>query len=103
MPLEDTPWARGKCAFKAIQFLSLAIPTVASPVGMNGDVVRDGETGYLAGDARQWVEGVDRLLSDPALARRLGDAGRRLVERDYSLEVVSRHLVEILEKVVSNP
>jgi len=100
MPLEDTPWARGKCAFKAIQFLSLAIPTVASPVGMNGDVVRDGETGFLASDTRQWVEAVDRLLADPALARRLGEAGRRLVERDYSLEVVSRRLIEILEGVV---
>ena len=103
MPLDDTPWARGKCAFKAIQFLSLALPVVVSPVGMNGEVVRDGQTGLLAGSEREWVDALDRLLSDRALGRELGAAGRRLVEERYALNVVSRRLIEILDALARTP
>ncbi len=103
MPLEDTPWARGKCAFKAIQYLALGIPAVASPVGMNGEVVVDGETGWLADGPRAWVDALDRLLADPCRAREMGAAGRRLVERDYSLRAVSRRLIELLDAVSTSP
>ena len=96
MPLDDSPWARGKCAFKAIQYMALGLPTVASPVGMNAEVIRHGDSGFLASDEREWVDRLDRLLSDPALAARVGAAGRRRVEAHYSLAVVSRRLVEIL-------
>jgi glycosyltransferase involved in cell wall biosynthesis len=99
MPLDDTPWARGKCAFKAIQYMSLGRPTVLSPVGMNRELVRDGENGFLAADAGEWVDALDRLLSDPALAARIGEEGRRTVLRDYSLDVVARRLVAICEEL----
>jgi glycosyltransferase involved in cell wall biosynthesis len=72
MPLDDSPWARSKCAFKALQYLSLGIPAVVSPVGMNREVVRDGETGFLAASDREWISALDRLLSDPDLARAAG-------------------------------
>jgi glycosyltransferase involved in cell wall biosynthesis len=97
MPLADTPWARGKCAFKAIQYMALGLAAVASPVGANRDVIEDGETGFLPADDRAWVSVLDRLLHDDALAARVGRAGRRSVEADYSLAVASRRLVEILE------
>lgn len=100
MPLDDTPWARGKCAFKAIQYMALGLPTVASPVGMNSEVIRHGDSGFLANEEREWVEALDRLLSDPDLAGRVGAAGRRRVEERYSLRVVSRRLVEILNELV---
>ena len=96
MPLDDSPWARGKCAFKAIQYMALGLPTVASPVGMNAEVIRHGDSGFLASGEREWVDGLDRLLSNPDLAGRVGAAGRRRVEERYSLTVVSRRLVEIL-------
>ncbi len=99
MPLDDSPWARGKCAFKAIQYMALGIPTVASPVGMNAEVIRHGESGFLASGEREWVDQLDRLLSDPGLAGRVGAAGRRRVEERYSLTVVSRRLVEILDQL----
>ncbi len=97
MPLIDSPWARGKSAFKAIQYMALGIPAVASPVGMNREVIRDGGNGFLPADARAWVEVLDRLLSDPDLRASIGREGRKTVERDYSLNVVSRRLVEILK------
>jgi glycosyltransferase involved in cell wall biosynthesis len=100
MPLEDGPWARGKCAFKAIQFLALGRPVVAAPVGMAPEVVRDGETGRLARTPEEWLGALDRLLAEPAEAQALGRAGRRLVEQHYALAVVSRRLVDLLERLV---
>jgi glycosyltransferase involved in cell wall biosynthesis len=99
MPLDDSAWARSKCAFKALQYLSLGIPAVVSPVGMNREVVREGESGLLASSDREWVAVLDRLLANPDRARRMGAAGRRLVEQRYSLDVVSRRLVELLARV----
>jgi glycosyltransferase involved in cell wall biosynthesis len=96
MPLDDSPWSRGKCAFKALQYMSLGIPPVVSPVGMNREVVVHGENGFVAQTTGDWVESIDILLSDAHVARRLADAARRKVEAEYSLEVNSRRLVEIL-------
>jgi glycosyltransferase involved in cell wall biosynthesis len=100
MPLDDTPWARAKCAFKALQYMALGIPTVASPVGMNREVVSDGRDGLLAADDAGWVRALDALLSDAALRRRIGEAGRRTVEERYSLTRVSARLCELLREVV---
>ncbi len=102
MPLEDTPWARGKCAFKAIQYMALGIPAVASPVGMNREVIRHGATGFLPGSDREWVESVDRLLSDAELRGRIARAARRTVEEAYSLDVMARRLVAILRALNDN-
>lgn len=96
MPLEDTPWARSKCAFKALQYMALGIPTVASPVGMNVEVIRDGTSGFLPSDDAGWVRAIDALLVDPALAAGVAGEGRATVERDYSLEAASRRLVGLL-------
>ena len=96
MPLGDDPWTRGKCAFKGIQYMALGIPTVASPVGMNGELIRHGENGFLPRDAAGWVDVLDALLTDPARAREVGEAGRRTVERGYSLAAASARLVDIL-------
>ncbi len=93
MPLHDTPWARAKCAFKAIQYMALGIPAVASPVGMNREVIRDGVSGFLPGDERAWVAALDTLLSDPERARAVGAAGRRAVEERYALASASRALI----------
>jgi glycosyltransferase involved in cell wall biosynthesis len=99
MPLGDTPWARAKCAFKAIQYMSLGIPSVASPVGMNVELFRGGENGLLARNTAEWVTALDSLLSNPTLSATVAAEGRRTVERDYSLDILSRRLVAILRDV----
>lgn len=87
MPLEDSPFARGKCGYKLIQYMACGLPVVASPVGVNSKIVIDGENGFLASTEAEWCEAIDRLLSDPVLRRRMGEAGRAKVEAEYSIQV----------------
>lgn len=95
-PLDDSPWSRGKCGFKAIQYLACGVPCVASPVGVLEDIVLPGETGLLAGDAAAWVEACARLLGDADLRARLGGAGRDLVSARYSVRHAAPLMAEAL-------
>lgn len=100
MPLADTEWARGKCALKAIQYLALGIPAVASDVGMNRDVVIDGETGFLVKPGGDWEPALRRLLSDARLRRRMGAAGRTHVVENYSAAVVGTKVARDLRRTI---
>ena len=96
MPLRDTPWEQGKCAYKLIQYMACGLPTVASPIGANRDVVIAGETGFFADTAYAWVEKMELLLSDAALRKRLGQTGRARVEAEYCLQQTAPRLVRLL-------
>ena len=85
MPLPDDEWVKGKCGFKALLYMSLEIPAVVTPVGVNPEIVQDGENGLHAGTTDDWVEALSRLVEDAELRRRLGRAGRRTVETRYSV------------------
>ncbi|HEY8368800.1 MAG TPA: glycosyltransferase family 4 protein [Thermodesulfobacteriota bacterium] len=87
MPLPDDEWSRGKCGLKLLQYMAAGIPAVASPVGVNREIVADGENGRLASTEGDWYEALRDLARSPALRARLGAAGRRTVEQRYSLEV----------------
>jgi len=98
MPLEDTEWNRGKCGFKLIQYLAVGTPAVASPTGVNREIVRDGETGYLASTAQEWQQRLARLVEDESLRLQMGRAGRRHIEQQYSLRTALPFLTEVLER-----
>lgn len=93
MPLEDDDWTRGKGGFKLLQYMAAGLPTVASPVGVNREITVEGSTGYFASTPGQWESGIARLLGDDALRRRMGHAGRRRVEENYAMPIVTRRLV----------
>ncbi len=95
MPLPDEPWARGKCAFKLIQYMACGLATVSSPVGANSEVVRE-DTGILAETTEQWVAALSRLRDDVELRVRMGQRGRERVETQYSLESQSDRVGQIL-------
>lgn len=99
MPMPDDDWARGKCAFKALLYMSAGIPVVASPTGINGDVVRDGVNGFLAANEEQWVERLSQLIEHRALRDQMGRAGRAIVEQEYSLGVTAPRFLQVLETV----
>lgn len=101
MPLTDDPWSRGKCGYKLIQYMACGLPVVASPVGVNGDMVR-GENGRLATTPEEWRAALDELIGDPALRRRMGTAGRQVAERDYSLAAHAPRLVALLRRAAGS-
>jgi len=96
MPLPDNPWERGKCGFKLIQYMACGKPVVASPVGVNREIVVDGVNGFLASTPKEWVEALLRLKADPELRRAMGEKGRRMVEEKYCLQVTAPRLHRIL-------
>jgi glycosyltransferase involved in cell wall biosynthesis len=100
MPMPDEPWARGKCGFKLIQYMASSLPVVASPVGVNSEIVEQGVNGYLAGTHAEWVQGLNALLLDAELRGRMGQAGRKKVEQEYSLQVTGPRLAELIKSVV---
>ncbi|WP_214652140.1 glycosyltransferase family 4 protein [Novosphingobium jiangmenense] len=101
MPLTDTPWARGKCGYKLIQYMACGLPVVASPVGVNAEIVEHGVNGFLASTEEEWTAALRTLLSDPSLRARMGDEGRRKVERHYSLRVWGPQVARMLREVAS--
>jgi glycosyltransferase involved in cell wall biosynthesis/SAM-dependent methyltransferase len=96
MPLRDTPWEQGKCAYKLIQYMACGLPTVASPIGANLEVVIEGETGFFADTASAWVEKMELLLCDAALRQRLGHGGRVRVDAEYCLQRTTPRLARLL-------
>ncbi|MFZ0773643.1 MAG: glycosyltransferase family 4 protein [Candidatus Sulfotelmatobacter sp.] len=102
MPLPDTEWTRGKCAFKAIQYMASGIPTVASPVGITAEIIRDNVSGLLARSADDWFRALNRLVNDEELRRRLALNARSTIEESYSLQVWGPRLVSLLDGLSGN-
>lgn len=98
MPLVDTAGSRGKCGFKAIQYMAVQLPVIASAVGVNTDIVTE-QTGILVDDAAEFGDAIEQLVGDAGLRRRMGKAGRRRVCRHYSVNAVIDRYVELFEAV----
>ncbi len=102
MPLSDSLWERGKCGYKLIQYMACGKPVVATPVGVNKMIVRQGENGFLANTEAEWCDAIDALCEDAALRKRMGDEGRKIMEQNYSLQVAAPRLAELLRSAVSS-
>src|SRR5205823_8780079 len=85
--LPPDAWSQGKCGLKLLQYMAAGLPVVANPVGVQANMIEHGETGYLAESPAEWQEAIGRLMHDPELRRRFGQAGRRRVEERYSVAV----------------
>jgi glycosyltransferase involved in cell wall biosynthesis len=98
-PLLDNEWSKGKCGFKAIEFMACGVPVVASAVGVNREIIQDGVNGFLASTDDEFADKLERLLADPALRQRFATAGRQTIVDRYSLDVHAPALAALLRQV----
>ncbi|MDE3086941.1 MAG: glycosyltransferase family 4 protein [Acidobacteriota bacterium] len=98
MPLRDSDWGRGKCAFKMLQYLACGVPAVVSPVGLGAEILAMGDVGLAARNDDEWVETLLALRAEPDRARRLGLAGRALVERRFSVPVIAGQIASCMRR-----
>lgn len=85
MPLPDDEWAKGKCGFKALQYMALKIPAVIAPVGVNKKIVDHGVNGFLASSPEEWYNALEILIKDETLRKKMGTQSRRTVVDHYSV------------------
>jgi glycosyltransferase involved in cell wall biosynthesis len=97
--IPDDDWSRGKCGLKSLQYMAAGLPVVANPVGVHVEMIRHGETGFLAETTEQWVEAVSRLARDPDLRQQMGAAGRRLLEEKYSVARGAERWLSLLRQL----
>ena len=102
MPLTDDQWSRGKCGFKGLQYMAMESATVMSPVGVNTEIVKHGENGYLAESNADWIEHLSNLIENKELRLQIGKAGRETVEKRYSVnankDLYLRYLNDLIDK-----
>lgn len=101
MPLHDSPWEKGKCGYKLIQYMACAVPVIASPVGVNIDIVKGSQSGLLASGSADWEAALQQLLESPELRATFGAAGRSAVEKIYSLQAQAPKMCQLLFEVIS--
>jgi len=101
MPLRDTPFERGKCGFKLIQYMACGVPVIASPVGVNSTIVQPGVNGFLARSDDEWVAAIRTLKSSSERRRAMGAASRVIFERDYSFAVHAPRFERVLRNAAA--
>lgn len=102
MPLYNDLWSQGKCGLKILQYFSVGVPVVCTPVGINRDIVEDGESGFWAQNGEEWEKRLLKLIEEEGLRREMGLKGRKTVERDYSLDMNAPRLCSVLKEVMEN-
>lgn len=100
MPLYDDEWSKGKGGYKLLQYMAMGIPAVASPVGINREIIKDGVNGFLADSQSEWIEKLSRLIEDSELRLKMGREGRKLAEELYSYEISAPQLVKALRTLL---
>jgi glycosyltransferase involved in cell wall biosynthesis len=100
MPLVDDAWAKGKCGLKLLQYMACGVPVVASPVGVNNEIINDGENGFLATTGKKWLEKLSLLARDEELRCTLGQKGRKTVEDYYSLKLWGPKVASLYKSLI---
>lgn len=99
MPLPDDEWAKGKCGFKGLQYMAMAIPTIMSPVGVNTEIITHGVNGFFAKSDDEWVSILSQLIENPELRDSIGAKGRETVLERYSILSQKEHYLSLFENL----
>ncbi|MCI5163824.1 MAG: glycosyltransferase [Candidatus Electrothrix sp. AX5] len=95
MPLQDSDWERGKCSFKMLLYMSIGLPVVVSPVGMNREILQKGRVGFGPRNHSEWMDALTSLAVSPELRKQMGSRGREVVEQYYSVKKIVPQLVDV--------
>ncbi len=99
MPLNDGDFEKGKGGYKLFQYMAAELPVIATPVGINKDIVIEGKNGFLCKSGEEWYSSFVKLIEDDQLRKKMGENGRQEILEKYSLEVCFTQLKESLEKI----
>jgi glycosyltransferase involved in cell wall biosynthesis len=99
MPLVDGPFERGKCGYKLVQYMAAGLPVIASPVGVNSQMVNHGLNGYLANSRQEWLGAFRELSRNAGLRQQMGRSGRQQAEQKYNLKSTAPRLFDLLSSV----
>ena len=99
-PMSDTPWSKGKCGFKQIQYMAAGVPFVSSSTGGAAEFIENGAVGLVANSQTQWVDAIERLLKDRELRSRLSQAGRTRVEQELCIELVGPKVAQAIAATI---
>ena len=100
-PLPDDHFTRGKCGFKILQYQAAGLPVVASPVGVNKDLIQENVSGFLASKEHDWLEVIRRLIGDASLRKRLGKKGQESVQK-FDIQAIGKQLVNLISQTTLN-
>lgn len=98
-PLPNHEWTKGKCATKLLQYLSVGIPVVCSPVGVHNEIIQEGVNGLFAASTQEWVGKMSLLIKDKAMRERIGREGKKTVESSYSLKANLPKFINIIKEL----
>lgn len=101
MPLNDDEWSRGKCGFKGLQYMAMETAAILSPVGVNKQIIKDGENGYLALHEEDWFRNLSLLIENKEHRRKIGKAGRDTIVKHYSTEVYKNKYYEYFNEILN--
>lgn len=96
MPLENSPWMHGKCGYKLVQYMGCGLPIVASPIGVNVEIVKNGINGFLAASSEAWVLALKQLMTNKILRQSMGVEGRKQVESEFCVQKIAPKLANLL-------
>ncbi len=98
MPLVSDQWSEGKCGFKALQYMSLGMASIVSPVGVNTTIIQNGENGFVAASEEEWENALRILLTNQELRHSLGKAARKTIEKKWSVTAWKTQYLSLIEK-----
>jgi glycosyltransferase involved in cell wall biosynthesis len=99
MPMPDDPWTRGKCGYKILLYFAAQLPAIASPVGVNRELVGS-ERGVLASTEEEWIRAFEQLSADLTVRIEMGSAGREFAQREYSYNAWAPRIADLIKSVV---
>lgn len=102
MPMPDDIWSQGKCSMKALLYMALAIPTVCEDLGMNREVIKHGENGFLAGTPEEWLKSLEVLIDNAELRSEFGEKARKTVVENYSMIECAKKFAQVVRKTVES-